>query len=81
MMLLKGKLLTPIQLIFNCTGRNSCDWCTQGPRGRPEQLPETVGTHVGTGDAGCRDAQRLLAQCLRMWRIWVTVAEDLELWQ
>lgn len=52
-----------------------------GPHGRPGQLPETVGTHVGTGDAGSQDAQLLLAQCLRTWRIWVTVAGDLELWQ
>lgn len=51
MLLLKGKLLTPIQLIFNCTGWNSCDWCTQGPGGRPGQLPGTVGTH--TGNRGC----------------------------
>lgn len=52
-----------------------------GPHGRPGQLPETVGTHVGTGDVGSQDAQLLLAQCLRTWRIWVTVAGDLELWQ
>lgn len=30
------------------------------------------------GRASSQDAQRLLALCLRTWRIWITVAGDLE---